>query len=243
METGLTRPSASGYNEFVTRSVPAALLVAAVLVLTACVPTRNQAGPGGYPARPAIVIVRPFEASESVVVLDPSFGFSLQRGMPGVPRTERAAAVERAVAANLSDALTEELKAAGLDAVSVSAAASPRAANALVVSGVFRRINEGLRRRVGQVAPGAGASRIVADVQIDYTAPGSAVRQLLALHADSEEPADGDPSRSPAAAGSADEFHGLRVADVDADARRVGRTIAQSVIDLARRVNWLGPGS
>ena len=44
-------------------------------------------------ARPNLIIVREFAASEGVVTLDPSFGFSLYRGAAGVPPRQRAASV------------------------------------------------------------------------------------------------------------------------------------------------------
>jgi hypothetical protein len=43
------------------------------------------------------------------VTLDPSLGFSLQRGRAGVPPAERAAAVGRAAAFVLADNITQQL--------------------------------------------------------------------------------------------------------------------------------------
>jgi hypothetical protein len=208
-----------------------AALLGALSALAACATGENQAS--GYPPKPDVVIVRAFEVPEGVVVLDPSFGFSLRRGEPGVPREERAATVGRAAAFMLSDALIGETRAAGLDAVSASSPAPAPAVKALVVGGTFRQIDQGLRRRVGQIAPGAGQSRVVADAQIDYALPGSAPQRLLTVHADS-----GDGAPTPV--GSRGDL-GLPVADANADAARAGRIIARAIVDLARQANWLAP--
>jgi len=221
----------------VNRLVLATLLGAFSVLLGACV-TGDHAG-SGYPPRPDIVIVRPFEVPESVVILDPSFGFSLRRGAPGVPRAERAAAVGRAAAFALADALIEDLKAAGLDAVPASSAAPVPEAKILIISGTFGEIDQGLRRSVGRVAPGAGQSRVVADARIDYELSGSTQKQLLTVHADSAEIAADKTSEPLTSIGSQ-----LQIADANADAARVGRAIGQAIVELAHRANWVEqPGS
>jgi Domain of unknown function (DUF4410) len=161
-------------------------------------------------------------------VLDPSFGFSLRRGSPGVPHAERAAAVGRAAAFALGEALTRTLRTAGLDAASTLDSTSAPPAGAVVVSGAFDRIDQGRRRRVGRVGEGAGESRVVAEARV--TAPDG--RVLLAIRADSE--------RIPGE-GATTEVRGVRVriADANRDAGRVGRAIGRRIVDFARRSGWL----
>ena len=58
---------------------------------------------------PDLIIVQRFAAPRRIVTLDPSLGFSLQRGRAGVPPAERAAAVGRAAAFVLADNITQQL--------------------------------------------------------------------------------------------------------------------------------------
>src|SRR2546428_7152414 len=121
-------------------------------------------------ARPNLIIVREFAASEGVVALDPSFGFSLYRGAAGVPPRQRAASVGRAATFNLADTVVEQLRRLGYDAVRADAASPQPGGRALVVTGAFRQINEGHRRHVGREdASGAGAG------EADYQSAGGAL--------------------------------------------------------------------
>jgi len=214
----------------VPRAVGVALAGALAFALAGC--ELLGLGATGVPVRPAIIIVRGFEAPEGVVVLDPSFGFSLHRGAPGVPRTERAAAVARAASFAVDDAIVQSLRAAGLDAA-IASEAAPNP-DAVTVRGVFTAIDQGRRRSVGRVGPGEGASRVVADARLD--GPGG--RQWLAFHADSDR-IEAQEGSSPTV-----QVKGTRlaVADANRDGKRVGQAIGQAIIDFARRSGWLQPG-
>jgi len=176
-------------------------------------------------ARPNLIIVRDFTASEGVVTLDPSFGFSLYRGAAGVPPRQRAASVGRAAAFNLADTVVEQLRGLGYDAVRSDAASAQSGGRALVVTGVFRQINEGYRRRVG-----AEDSSVVVDGEIDYQSAGAAPRRLSSFSLDSRQ-----VPREPIVSASA-----RRGSDVNSAAVRVGHAVARAVVELARRNNWPG---
>ncbi|MBV8889068.1 MAG: hypothetical protein JO305_05300 [Alphaproteobacteria bacterium] len=182
---------------------------------------------GPHSSRPDIVLVLPFAVPDRVVALDPSFGFSLRRGAPGVPQRRRAASVGRAAAFQLSLALTERLRAFGFDTARSAAVNGDPDRKTLIVTGFFDRIDEGRRRRVG-----AGPSEVAARFQVEYQAPGVPPRQLMTERLDSAQ-APPPGAAIPASA--------RRVADVNADARRLGAMIADAIADLARRENWLGP--
>jgi len=175
--------------------------------------------------RPNLIIVRDFTASEGVVTLDPTFGFSLHRGAAGVPPRQRAASVGRAAAFNLSDTVVEQLRGLGYDAIRSDAAAVQPGGRALIVTGAFRQINEGYRRRVG-----AEDSSVTVSGAIDYQSPGTATRRLTTFSLDSRQLA-----REPIVSASA-----RRGADVNSAAVRVGHAVARAVIELARRNNWPG---
>src|SRR3981189_3544780 len=136
-------------------------------------------------ARPNAIIGREFALNQAAITLDPSFGFSLHRGTPGVPPRQRAASVGRAVAFSVSDAVVEQLRQAGYDAARThSARAAPEpGGRALMVTGAIRHIDEGQRRRVGAHDPSVAASG-----EIDYrTGAGAAPQRLANFSLDSRQ--------------------------------------------------------
>lgn len=202
------------------RSTLTAAVAALLLsVLAACVPQQE-----GAPGHPNAIIVREFAVSPGVITLDPSFGFSLYRGEPGVPPRQRAAGLGRAVAFNLADAMAQQLSALGYDVLRSDTANAEPGGRALIVSGTFRRINEGYRRRVG-----AENSSVAVEAQIDYQATAGAALQLLAsFQLDSRQVASGTMAEVSAR-------HG---ADVKLAAARLGAAIARYVGDAARLNKW-----
>jgi len=197
--------------------VSAALFIVA---LSGCVPER-----AGSPVHPNPIIVREFAASTGVVTLDPSFGFSLHRGISGVPPRERAAGVARAAAFNLADAITQQLVASGYDAIRSNTAVPEPGARALVVTGAFRHIDEGRRRQVGDENPS-----LAVDAEIDYQAEAAAPQRITDLHLDSRQVPQS------AIVGVA----ARRGVDVNLAATRVGGAIARYVGETARLNNWPG---
>jgi hypothetical protein len=166
---------------------------------------------------PNAIIVREFVLSQAAITLDPTFGFSLYRGTPGVPPRERAASVGRAVAFNIGDTIGEQLRQGGYDALLSDGATPEPGGRALIVTGAIRSINEGQRRRVGAENPSVSAYG-----EIDYrTGAGAAAQRVGNFALDSRQIAG-------------------RGGDVKASAASLGRAIAQSVLDAARRSNWPG---
>ena len=189
-----------------------------LVILAGCVPQV-----AGGPARPNPIIVREFAFSPEVVTLDPSFGFSLNRGSAGVPTRQRAAGVARAAAFSLADSITEQLITSGYDAIRSDDAAPEPGARALIITGAFRHIDEGRRRRVGAENPS-----IAIDAEIDYQTAGTAPQRITELHLDSRRvPRDGTAGVS-----------ARRRADANLAATRVGAAIARTVIETARLNNW-----
>lgn len=188
-----------------------------LVVLAGCVP-RESAGPG----HPNPIIVRQFAVSPGVIALDPSFGFSLYRGSPGVPPQQRAAAVGRAAAFSLADAIVEQLTGLGYDAIRSDTAAAEPGGRALIVSGAFSHIDEGHRRQNASVA---------VDVEVDFqAAAGRSPQRLTTFRLDSRrirrEPLTGVAAR-----------HG---ANVNAASIAIAREIARYTADLARLNKWPG---
>jgi len=204
-------------------SLSASLSALLLVVLAGCSETDST----GI-AHPNVVIVREFAAPLGVVTLDPSFGFSLNRGTPGVPTRKRAEAVARAASFAVADSIAERLRALGFDVVRSTTAQPEPGARSLIVVGAFRKIDEGYRRRVG-----AENSSVVADAAVEYAASGAPVQPLLNIHADSGR-LRGEPGVSSVSARGS--------GGIDAQAKRVGADIARQIAELARRNNWAVAG-
>lgn len=193
------------------------------LALGACA---QDGGLGGAAKPPSdFIVISDFVVPQSVVRLDPTMGFSLYRGEPGVPARQRAASIGRAVAFLVTDTVADRLRTLGYDATSTS---NPNPAGsgyrALIVSGVFRTIDEGQRRH-----PSDQHSAVIADVAIKAELPGGGTQPVQNFTVDSR------------AAPHVHDENGAtrRETGVDADATDVGAEIARVVADVARRNNWL----
>jgi hypothetical protein len=199
----------------IVRLLPALALIA----LAGCVEAMTTASDASD-----FIVVGDFAVPEGAVHLDTSFGFSLYRGAAGVPPQQRAASVGRAVGFLVSDAVTERLRGLGYDAASTTNPAPAPGKRALIVTGRFRTIDEGYRRRVG-----GEHSAVIAEVQVSAQIPGRGVEPVQSFTVDSR--------RAPriAMAGAPTR----RETGVDADATRVGAEIARVVADIARRNNWV----
>jgi hypothetical protein len=192
-----------------------------LVILAGCVPQLAES-----PANPAPIIVREFAFSPGAVTLDPSFGFSLNRGAPGVPTRQRAAGVGRAAAFSLADAITQQLIDSGYEAIRSDSIVPEPGARALIVTGAFRHIDEGRRRRVGAENPS-----IAIDAEIDYQTAGAAPQRITELHLDSRQVPQGGVTGAAARRGGI---------NANLAATRVGRAIARTVIETARLNNWPG---
>lgn len=203
------------------RRIILGLLVAVLVpILGGCVPQEQI---GGRLLHPNVIIVREFTAPGSAITLDPSFGFSLYRGSAGVPPRERAAGIGRAAGFAVADTAVERLQQLGFDAIRSANLMPEPGARALIVTGTFRQINEGYRRRVG-----AENSHIAAEVRVDYQGPGTAPQMLLQLRLNSRQ--------LPGVAEAGASRHGG--GDLNAAARRIGAELARNIAELARRNQW-----
>jgi hypothetical protein len=198
----------------------AAILILLLSTLAACVPQVRQQQQTA--THPNLIIVRDFDFSTGAITLDPSFGFSLYRGHAGVPPHQRAASVGRATAFNVADATTQQLAALGYDVVRSETATAAPGARAIIVSGAFRHINEGHRRRVG-----AENASVAVDVEIDQQSGGGKPQRITSFDLDSRR-----IPRSLAAIST------RRGANVAAAAKRVGDAVAAMVAETARLNHW-----
>lgn len=171
---------------------------------------------------PNPILIREFAFSPAIVTLDPSFGFSLQRGERGTPREQRAAGLGRAVAFSLTDAMAEYLASLGYDVLRSETGAVEPGMRALIVGGSFRRIDEGRRRRVG-----AENSGVAVDITIDYQAYGQSPQRLATFQLDSRQIGGG-------VVGVAARQQG----DVKIAASQLGAELGRYVAQVARGQRW-----
>jgi hypothetical protein len=193
-----------------------------LLVLAGCGP-QYEAPPTPHPNA---ILIREFAFSPDIVSLDPSFGFSLYRGERGVPREQRAAGLGRAVAFSLTDAMAEYLTGLGYDVLRSESGSVEPGMRALVVSGSFRRIDEGQRRRVG-----AENSGVAVDVAIDYQVHGQAPQRLAAFQRDSRQVGGGVIGVSARTRG-----------DVKIAASQLGIELGRYIAEIARGRRWPAAG-
>jgi hypothetical protein len=199
-------------------AVSSAAVLLLLLLTSGCSETESR----GL-AHPNVVIVRDFAAPVGVVTLDPSFGFSLNRSEPGVPPRQRGAAVARAASFALADTIVERLRGLGFDAVRSQTEQPEPGARALIVTGAFRKIDEGYRRQVG-----AENSNVAAEAQVQYVSSDGSTKVLLSQRLDSAR-LRGEGGVTAAAA---------RAGGVDVEARKLGAEIARQIADVARRNGW-----
>jgi hypothetical protein len=170
------------------------------------------------PVHPDLIIVRRFATPRRIVTLDPSLGFSLHRGQSGVPPARRAASVARATAFIVADTITQQLRDMGYDAVQSDEAPEPNG-RALIISGVFRTINEGHRRRFA-----AKDASVAASVEVVYQIHGAKPQRLKIFQMDSRQ--------------ISHQSWMHREPGVSSVAMRLGVEIAHAVAEPAHRANW-----
>jgi hypothetical protein len=197
-------------------------LVAALALSASVAATTAPPGPASN-----FIVVSDFTVPQGVVTLDPSFGFSLSRGAPGVPQQQRATSIGRAVAFLVTDTIVDRLRARGYAAVSAINPNPTTGYRALIVSGTFRTIDEGQRRRVGDEH-----SAVLAEVDVKAETPGGPIQPVQSFAVDSRS-----APQTRAESGAT-----RRETGVDADATRVGAEIARVVADVAQRNNWVPAG-
>jgi hypothetical protein len=188
-----------------------------LVFLAGCGPQYEATTPHPNP-----ILIREFAFSPGIVTLDPSFGFSLYRGERGVPREQRAAGLGRAVAFNLTDGMAEYLTGLGYDVLRSETGAVEPGMRALIVTGTFRRIDEGQRRRVG-----AENSGVAVDIAVDYQVYGQAAQRLAAFQRDSRQTGGGLVGVSARTRG-----------DVKIAAQQLGAELGRYVAEIAHSQRW-----
>lgn len=221
------------------------------LLLGACAQTTIQntpvTGTSGM-ARPATIVVSSFAFSSDTVLLDRGFAAQLRRKMgrlsPEQLREQLAARVSREIA---SAALTA-FRDAGFEARHGGEEAVAPERPALLVTGNVRTVDQGNRTRRNLIGFGAGKSQVVADVVVTHFTQGTK-REALSFVVEAESgrrpgaiatgPAGAARGAAVAAASAGAGMASDKLsADVEAEARRIGRAAARRVLDFATEQGW-----
>ncbi|MBP0619282.1 DUF4410 domain-containing protein [Cupriavidus consociatus] len=237
-----------------TRRLTVAALASGAMLATGCasagVTGINQVGLL-QPVQADVIYVHAFNADAGQVQLD---GGLMQKvkmmatGGSAATAQSQAAAEAREQVAN---EIVRELRAQGLNAVR-SDAPAPANANALIVEGDFRKIDEGTSRRRLLVGLGAGKSEVGASIRISYQPANGAPVPLQSFVADVDSghmPGVAETAGVGAVAGhvavaaaAGTGVHGVSEVKHDtvyADATRLGDSIAKQVAAASMEEGWM----
>jgi len=226
--------------------------VAIAAALPACAPTSVQETYQLDAAlrKPDLILVYDFTGDASEVDLDRGIGSRLQEMASGASQTQQQIEVGRSAARTLSKELVQRLGEIGIPAQRAFGAPA-RWGNALVVEGQFVSIDEGNRTKRLVIGLGAGASHIQTNVQVYATAPGGLrqVQDFSTNVASGLKPgaaetmgvgaAAGTLATAAAISGAAGAGSELFSADVDAEAKRTAKAIAERMQTYFVEQGWI----
>lgn len=230
------------------------ILCAAALSLAGCisspVATTNGSFVGsgaGTSPRPKSIVVADFVVSSDVVVIDRNFTARLERKIGPFPTHERKQRTLERVNDEIVATIVASLREAGLDAQPGSEESLSLSDSAVVVSGKLRPTDPEAAKK-HQIGIGNGRSGVVADMTLSsFSTFGK--KQLLSFAA--EPPSGrkaGEASGKTAAASNAaiasllagDKASAEKLSpDVEAAARKIGRSTAENIIAFAKTQGWL----
>ena len=197
-----------------------------------------------------VIYVRTFHAAPAQVQVDGGLMQRVRSMATGSPAAGAQSQDAFEAREQVADEIVRTLRAQGLNAVRWDGPA-PANANALIVDGDFRKIDEGSRRRRMLIGLGAGKSEVDVQVRISYQpAHGAAVPlQSFAANADSGHiPGVAETAGVGAVAGhvavsaaAGTAAHGVSEARHDtihADATRLGDDIGRQVVAASMEEGW-----
>ncbi len=222
-----------------------------LLALGACAQTNVQTGSSAFGlglARPHQVVVADFAFSSDVVVLDRGFTARLERKIGAIPTYERKQRTVERVNDEIVATIVSTLRAAGLEAQPGSEETLTIDQPTLVVSGRLRAVDQGNRTQRNAIGFGAGHSGVVADMAVaHYSSSGK--KPILTFTAEAQSgrrpgaaatapiaAARGAAAAANAAGGAMSE---RLSADVEAQARRLGRAAGDKIVAYAKEQGWL----
>jgi len=222
---------------------------AIALVVSGCAQTGTQSGLfTSAPSRPKSVLVSDFAAASEVTATDNDFNTRLER-KGNYPILERRQRTIARVNDEIVATVVAEVRAAGLDAQPGNETTLGFGGDALVVSGSLRPPE---RKPATQVGFGPGRGNVIADMTVTRASAGRR-EQLFTFAADLQGGRKAPAGNAKSNAKSNAERNQVIAEvlatenalpeklspEVEAQARSLGRTIAERVIAYAKEHDWL----
>jgi hypothetical protein len=229
-------------------------LCLAALVLAGCANTSfkgtESVSANGLPA-PKTVVVSDFVFSSDVVALDRGFTARLARKLGEIPPHERQQKTAERVNDEIVATIVATLREAGMDAREGSEESLSLSDDALIVTGRLRAVDEGNRTQRSVIGFGAGRSGVVADMQLSHFSS-HGKKQLLSFTAEAQSrrrpgaivtaPIGAATSAAISAATAVGGVAAEKLsADVEAQARSLGRAAGEKILSYAREQGWVNP--
>lgn len=229
-------------------------LCLAALVLAGCANT-NLSGTQSVNANgltaPKTVVVSDFAFSPEVVALDRGFTARLSRKFGDSTEEERKQKTAARVNAEIVATIIVTLREAGMDARAGGEETAALSDETLIVSGRLRTIDEGNATRRRLIGFGAGRSGVVADMSLAYLSS-AGKKQLLSFTAEAQSRRrPGAVVTAPIGAATSAAITAITAAggvaveklsaDVEAQARSLGRSASEKIVAYAREQGWINP--
>jgi len=247
-------------------STPAAgsplAFAACVLFLAAALCQPGEAHCQAYPPaplpRPDLIVVRDFSAAADKVKLDSGLGSRVTSALESQSAIDqkRAATAAKVVDA-VADSLVQQIQSLGLSAGRAGPDLAPSPYQKVAfIDGQFLDIDQGNRTRRTVIGFGAGASRVEANAQLSYQAPGSAP-QLLIGYDDSTKSRStpgmavtmgvggvaGHAATSALLGGGLHAYSETHGSTVEADGARMAKDLAKQLAKYFAAQGWISPGT
>jgi hypothetical protein len=216
----------------------------AALALAGCADTGSMQGFGGAAGRPKTVLVSDFLLSSDLAVIDRGYTARLERKVGGFPTHERKPRTIARVNDEIVASIIATVREAGLDAQPGSEDALKLSDDVLLVDGRLRPSDPAAVAKNKPVVFGSG--RVTAEMSVSAFS-GRGKKQLLTFSADAKDA--GKPlTGKPAAARNAAIAEALAAqksppeklsADVEGQARRLGRAVGEKIVAYAKGQGWL----
>src|SRR5579871_743488 len=245
-----------GATGFPRAIVAGALLLAAVL--SRPVPALSQSYSTAQLPPPDLIVIRDFSTSPDQVKLEGGLGSRLTSVLGGqsAANQKRAATAAKVVNA-VADTLVQQIRSLGLAAerAGPDIALSPYQKIA-VIDGQILDIDEGNRTRRNLIGFGAGASRVEADAELSYQAPGSPMQLLIGYDESGKSRSTpgmavtmgvgglaGHAATSAVVGGGLHAYSETHGSTVEADGTRMAKTFAKQFAQYFATQGWISPGT
>jgi hypothetical protein len=248
----LSRP-ATGFPRAVAAG---ALLLAAFFCRP--VPALSQTYSTAHLPPPDLIVVRDFSTSAGQVKLDSGLGSRLTKALESQSATDQKRAATAAKVVNaVADTLVQQIRSLGLSVgrAGPDIALSPYQKIA-IIDGEITNIDEGNRTRRTVIGFGAGASRVEADAQLSYQAPGSPPQLLIGYDESGKSRSTpgmavtmgvgglaGHAATSAVLGGGLHAYSETNGSTVEADGTRMAKKIAKQLAQYFATQGWISPGT